>query len=58
MFNAVATNPLYQTPEVALGNAGVCARSAGDVALNADQYFNRALAIRPNMPRGAVAIGK
>ncbi len=56
MFNAVATNPLYQTPEVALVNAGVCARSAGNVAL-ADQYFNRALAIRPNMPEALLQLG-
>ena len=31
MFNGVASNPLYQTPEVALVNAGVCVRSAGNL---------------------------
>jgi type IV pilus assembly protein PilF len=47
MFNEVARSPLYQTPEVALTNAGVCVRSAGNL-LDADRYFTRALAIRPN----------
>jgi type IV pilus assembly protein PilF len=56
MFNAVATNPVYQTPEVALVNAGVCVRSAGNLA-DADRYFNRALAIRPNMPEGLLQLG-
>ena len=49
LFAEVARNPLYQTPEVALVNAGVCVRGAGDV-VDAERYFNRALAIRPNMP--------
>jgi type IV pilus assembly protein PilF len=49
MFNEVARNPLYQTPAVALVNAGVCVRSAGNL-VDADRYFTRALAIRPNMP--------
>jgi type IV pilus assembly protein PilF len=47
MFNEVARSPLYQTPEVALTNAGVCVRSAGNL-VEADRYFTRALAIRPN----------
>jgi Tfp pilus assembly protein PilF len=29
LFNEVARNPLYQTPEVALVNAGVCVRQQG-----------------------------
>jgi type IV pilus assembly protein PilF len=56
MFNSVATNPLYQTPEVALVNAGVCVRSAGNL-VDADRYFSRALAIRPNMPEGLLQLG-
>ena len=56
MFKDVANNPLYQTPEVALVNAGVCVRSAGNL-LDADRYFNRALAIRPNMPEGLLQLG-
>jgi type IV pilus assembly protein PilF len=56
LFGEVARNPAYQTPEVALVNAGVCVRSSGDV-LDAERYFNRALAIRPNMPEAMLQLG-
>jgi len=56
LFLEVAHNPLYQTPEVALVNAGVCARSSGDL-LDADKYFNKALALRPNMPEALLQSG-
>ena len=56
LFAEVIRNPLYTTPEVAFVNAGVCARSAGNV-LDADRYFNRALAIRPNMPEALLQLG-
>jgi type IV pilus assembly protein PilF len=56
LFVEVARNPLYQTPEVALVNAGVCVRSTGDV-VDADRYFVRALAIRPNMPEALLQLG-
>jgi type IV pilus assembly protein PilF len=56
LFVDVARNPLYQTPEVALVNAGVCVRSTGDM-LDAERYFNRALAIRPNMPEALLQLG-
>jgi type IV pilus assembly protein PilF len=56
LFLEVAVNPLYQTPWVALGNAGSCARSAGDV-VNAEKFFNRALTIRPNYTEGLLQLG-
>lgn len=56
LFAEVARSPLYQTPEVALVNAGVCVRSTGDV-VDAERYFNRALAIRPNMPEAMLQLG-
>lgn len=56
MFNEVARSPLYTTPEVALVNAGVCMRSAGNL-VDADRYFSRALAMRPNMPEGLLQAG-
>lgn len=46
MFLQAAANPLYRTPEVALTNAGVCARAAGRAA-EAEQYLRRALALKP-----------
>ena len=56
LFLEVTVNPLYQTPWVALGNAGACARSSGDL-VNAEQYFNRALSIRPNYTEGLLQLG-
>jgi type IV pilus assembly protein PilF len=56
LFLEVAANPLYQTPWVALGNAGSCARSSGDL-VNAERYFNRALAIRPDYTEGLLQLG-
>jgi type IV pilus assembly protein PilF len=56
LFAEVAVSPLYQTPEVALVNAGVCARGTGDI-VDAERYFNRALAIRPNMPEAMLQLG-
>jgi len=56
LFLEVAVNPLYQTPWVALGNAGACARSSGDF-VNAEKYFNRALSIRPNYTEGLLQLG-
>jgi type IV pilus assembly protein PilF len=56
LFLEVAVNPLYQTPWVALSNAGACARSAGDL-VNAEKFFNRALAIRPNYTEALLQLG-
>jgi type IV pilus assembly protein PilF len=56
LFLQVASSPLYRTPEVALVNAGVCSRSTGDV-LDAERYFNKALAIRPNLPEALLQLG-
>jgi type IV pilus assembly protein PilF len=46
-FEHAIRNPLYRTPEIALVNAGKCSASIGDAAA-ADQYFRRALQLRPN----------
>ena len=56
LFLDVAVNPLYQTPWVALGNAGSCARSSGDL-VNAEKYFNRSLAIRPGYTEALLQLG-
>ena len=56
LFAEVARNPLYQTPEVALVNAGVCVRGTGDL-VDAERYFNRALAIHPNLPEAMLQLG-
>lgn len=41
-FNRAVDNPRYNTPAVALTNAGVCARNAGELD-KAEQYFRAAL---------------
>jgi type IV pilus assembly protein PilF len=51
-----ANDPVYPTPEVALTNAGVCVRGSGNV-VDAERYFNRALAIRPNIPEALLQLG-
>ena len=56
LFLDVAVNPLYRTPWVALGNAGSCARGAGDL-VNAEKYFNQALAIHPNYTESLLQLG-
>jgi type IV pilus assembly protein PilF len=46
-----AASPLYQTPEVALNNAGVCLRNAGHLD-GAERYFRRATDLRPQFAEG------
>jgi len=46
-FEQAIRNPLYRTPEIALVNAGKCSVAIGDPSA-ADQYFRRALQLRPN----------
>lgn len=56
LFREVIKNPLYQTPEVAMVNAGVCLLGSGD-AVGAERYFQRALNARPNMPAALLELG-
>jgi type IV pilus assembly protein PilF len=56
LFGEVARNPAYQTPWVALVNAGVCVKSVGD-AVDAQRYFTRALAIKPDLPEAILQMG-
>lgn len=46
LFLRAAGNPRYHTPEVALTNAGICARNAGEGA-KAERYLRDALARNP-----------
>lgn len=43
-------NPLYQSRERSLVNAGVCSRLKGD-NVAAQEFFQRALGVRPNQPQ-------
>ncbi|MGB5102258.1 MAG: type IV pilus biogenesis/stability protein PilW [Steroidobacteraceae bacterium] len=48
-FLQAAESALYRTPEVAYANAGRCARADGRDE-EAEQYYRRALAARPDLP--------
>ncbi len=48
-FLRAADDPFYQTPEVALTNAGACARRAGSIE-DAEQFLRRAIRIDPEFP--------
>ena len=49
MFLKAARNQLYRTPVVAYTNAGVCARSAGDLD-RAERYLRQALNVHMDYP--------
>lgn len=49
MFVKAATNPLYRTPFVAYTNAGVCARSAGNLD-QAERFLRQALTSQVDYP--------
>jgi type IV pilus assembly protein PilF len=49
MFVKAAANPLYRTPFVAYTNAGVCARSAGNLD-RAERYLRQALSSQVDYP--------
>lgn len=55
-LNAVK-NPLYQTPQLAYHNAGVCALRGGDKA-GAEQHFASALRVSPLMHTAAFQLAK
>lgn len=46
-FRQVIANKLYPTPEIAMVNAGLCARLEPDL-IKAERYFNEALRQNPN----------
>lgn len=47
-FLKAANNPLYKTPEVAITNAGTCARENGNLEL-AEKHFRDALSLNPSI---------
>lgn len=55
LFLKAARDPLYRTPEIALTNAGLCARRNNDVA-KATGYFNEALAANPEAGAALLAL--
>lgn len=49
-FTNALRNPLYQTPEVAYVNAGVCAKSRRET-IRAEGFFRKALALSADQPQ-------
>lgn len=54
-FVAAVKNPLYQTPQLALTNAGVCERKAGNDT-GAEDFLLKALKLQPGLPRALQAL--
>ena len=54
-FMAALKNPLYETPERAWLNAGVCSKKAGNNK-DADEFLQRALTLQPDFPQALVAL--
>ena len=52
-----AQNPLYKSPETAYLNAGNCAHDSGRMD-RAEEYFRKALAIRPNFPQALLQMAE
>jgi type IV pilus assembly protein PilF len=54
-FIQVTENPLYDTPEIAYTNAGLCMKRAGDYE-KAERYLRTALQINPKIPQALFAM--
>lgn len=48
-----ANNPLYETPEVPVTNAGICASLSGQ-DIEAEKYFRKALSLNPKIPAALI----
>ena len=57
LFLRAATNPLYETPEIAYYNAGRCALNAGNKTA-AEGFFRRALELNPLMPEALLRMSE
>ncbi|MCZ6804728.1 MAG: type IV pilus biogenesis/stability protein PilW [Proteobacteria bacterium] len=54
-FLRAAENPLYETPEIALTNAGLCL-SNNQNKDDAEKYFRRVLQLNPRVPQALIKI--
>lgn len=54
-FMAALKNPLYTTPEKSYLNAGVCSKKGGN-SKDADEFLQKALVLRPNMPEALLGL--
>ena len=56
-FMAALKNPLYQTPEKAYLNAGLCSRNGGKTK-DAEEFLQKALRVQPNMPEALLGMAE
>lgn len=56
-FMAALKNPLYATPEKSYLNAGVCSKKGGN-AKDAEEFLQKALSLRPNMPEALLGMAE
>ena len=56
-FIAAIKNPLYQTPEKAYLNAGMCSRKSGNLK-DAVDFLNQALRVQPEMPEALLELAE
>lgn len=56
-FMAALKNPLYETPERAWLNAGVCSKKAGNIK-DADEFLQRALTLQPDLPQALLTMAE
>lgn len=54
-FTEAMRNPLYDKPEQAMTNAGLCSEKKGDLK-QAESYYNKALKLQPNAPQAVVKL--
>lgn len=54
-FMKALGDPLYNTPDLAYANAGICAHKAGDPVM-AETYLQRALILHPEMPEALAGL--
>jgi type IV pilus assembly protein PilF len=56
-FMAALKNPLYETPERAYLNAGLCSRKAGNNK-DAEEFFQRALVVQPGLSQALLGMAE
>lgn len=52
-FKRAAANPLYETPEIAITNAGLCLYG-NQKTVEAEKYFRQALQLNPRVPQALI----
>lgn len=55
-FMAALKNPLYETPERAYLNAGLCSKNMNDK--DAEEFLQRALSVKPGLPQALLAMAE